>query len=134
VSAEANKKLIHEHYDAIWAGDEEALRRQVAEDFVDHASPPGTPSGIEPVIAWGRVLRSAFPDMTVSMDHCTAEDDIVACHATWRGTHKGPFNGIAATGKGIEFSGMVFWRVAQGKIVERWAYLDNASMMKQLQG
>ena len=133
MSAADNKTLILAHYDAIWSGDEDLLREQVAEDFVDHASPPGTPSGVEPVIAWGRVLRAGFPDMKVSMTHCIAEDDIVACHATWRGTHKGTFNGIAATNRPVEFSGMVFWRVAEGKICERWAFVDTAAMMKQLQ-
>ncbi|HVZ70217.1 MAG TPA: ester cyclase [Rhizomicrobium sp.] len=134
MGAAENKKLILAHYDAIWSGDEDALREQVADDFTDHATPPGTPPGVETVIAWGRVLRSAFPDMKVTMNHCAAEGDIVACHATWRGTHKGTFQGIAATGRPVEFSGMVFWRVNNGKIAERWAYLDNAQMMKQLQG
>ncbi len=134
MSAEDNKKLIHAHYDAIWAGDEDLLREQVAQDFIDHASPPGTPGGVEPVIAWGRMLRGAFPDMNVSMTHCTAEGDIVACHATWRGTNKGSFQGLAPTNKPVSFSGMVFWRVANGKIAERWAFLDTAAMMRQLQG
>jgi predicted ester cyclase len=53
-------------------------------------------------------------------------------HATWAGTHKGPFRGIAATNKAISFEGMVFWRIADGKIAERWGILDMAAAMKQI--
>lgn len=130
---DANVKLVKEHYDAIWSGDEAALRRQISPDFVDHAMPPGTPKGVEPVIAWGKSIRAAFPDMSVTIHQTVAQGDRVAVHATWRGTHKGPFMGSAPTGKTVGFDGMVFWRVADGRIAERWAVLDSAALQRQLQ-
>ena len=130
---DANVKLIKEHYGAIWSGDEAALRRQVSPDFVDHGMPPGTPKGVDTVIAWGKTIRAAFPDMNVTIHQTVAAGDRVAVHATWHGTHKGTFMGFAPTGKTISFDGMVFWRVADGKIAERWAVLDSAAMQRQLQ-
>jgi SnoaL-like polyketide cyclase len=44
----------------------------------------------------------------------------------------GNFLAIATTGKRVSFSGSVIFRVADGKIVERWAQLDNLSLLQQL--
>ena len=44
----------------------------------------------------------------------------------------GNFLGIAPTGKRGSFSGIVIFRVADGKIIERWAQLDNLSVLQQL--
>ena len=130
---ERYKRLVEEHYAAIWSGDELRIREQIAGNFVDHAMPPGTPQGVEPVLAFSRAMRTAFPDMKVTLQTMVAEGDLVAVHATWRGTHKGEFQTFAATNKSITFDGMVFWRVDKDKIAERWAVLDTAAMMKQLQ-
>jgi steroid delta-isomerase-like uncharacterized protein len=129
-----NKTLIEDHYAAFWSGDEDAMRMQLAADIVDHAGPPGAPQGTEAVIAYARGMRAAFPDTKVVLLSSVAEGDHVAVHARWHGTHKGPFLGIAATGKTVVFEGMVFWRIADGRIAERWAILDTAALMRQLQG
>ncbi len=78
-------------------------------------------------------MRAVFPDMEVTIDRAVAEGELVAVHATWRGTQKAPFQGIPATHKAISFTGMVLWRIVDGKIAERWANLDLASAMRQLQ-
>ena len=44
----------------------------------------------------------------------------------------GNFLAIATMGKRVFFSGSVIFRVADGKIVERWAQLDNLSVLQQL--
>jgi hypothetical protein len=49
----------------------------------------------------------------------------------------GNFVAIATTGKRVSFSASVLFRerhfrVADGKIVERWAQLDNLSLLQQL--
>jgi steroid delta-isomerase-like uncharacterized protein len=129
---EENKRLIEEHYAALWAGDEAALRRQVAEDFVDHGTPGGV-VGIDAIIAHSKSVRPVFPDMQVRFRQRVAEGDRVAVHVVWRGTHSAPFMGVPATGRTIEFEGMVFWRIAGSKIAERWAVLDTPALLRQLQ-
>jgi len=54
-----------------------------------------------------------------------AEGDTVAARVVWRGVHKGPWRGIAPTGKRFEFRGMTFWRIRDGRIAERWAEVDS---------
>lgn len=127
----SNKDLVKQHYAAFWSGDEAALRAQLAEDFTDHGT-PDVLVGIEPVLAHMQRSRAAFPDMTVTFKSMVEEGDRVAVHAEWRGTHKGPYLGIASTGKSVAFEGMVFWRIAGGRIAERWAMVEAASLVQQL--
>jgi steroid delta-isomerase-like uncharacterized protein len=128
---ERNKALVRAHYEATTNNfDPAAIDRQVAEDFFDHAA--GARLGPEGVKAHIRGLHAAFPDLHVTIEDMVAEGDRVAVRATWRGTHRGAFRGIPASGKAVEFGGMVFWRIADGKIAERWAYLDSAGLIAQI--
>ena len=49
-----------------------------------------------------------------------------------RGTNTGTGNGLPATGKKVEQSGITIWRIVDGKIKEEWSAFDQLSMMKQL--
>lgn len=129
----ANKALVRSHFDAIWSGDDDAIRAQLAEGFVDHSATPGMASGAGGVTEGARRMRAVFPDMTVTIDHAVAEGELVAVNATWRGTQRGPFQGIAATNRSVTFTGMVLWRIVEGRLAERWAQVDLASAMRQLQ-
>ena len=46
-----------------------------------------------------------------------AEDDKAVVRNHWTATD-------SLTGKKLEFRGIVIWRIAARKIVERWAYLE----------
>ena len=128
------KQLVAEHYAAFWSdAPDETLAAQFAPDFVDHAMPAGTPSGPGPVLAWRKAMRAAFSDMQVTVADAVAEGDRVAVRAVWRGTHQGPFQGLAAAGRIVTFEGMVFWRLKNGRLAERWAVLDLGAVLRQLQ-
>ena len=45
-----------------------------------------------------------------------ADGDRVVERWTGRGTHQGEFQGIAPTGKRVAVPGVVFYRIADGKI------------------
>jgi steroid delta-isomerase-like uncharacterized protein len=133
MSPEQNKILIRNHYEATThKGDAEAIEEQVAPDFIDHDAPPGTPRGSEGVKKHIAAVRSAFPDIRVTIEDMIAEGDKVAVRATWRGTHQGVYMGIPPTNRQFTFTGMVFWRIENGKIAERWANIDRLSFMQQL--
>ena len=51
-------------------------------------------------------FHSAFPDFKIAVEHMLADDDNVGFAYTITGTHEGPFNGFAATGKKIKVRGM----------------------------
>jgi predicted ester cyclase len=119
--SEANKALIRAHYQATTNDfDPAAIDRQVGEDFYDHAA--GTRMGPEGVKQHLTALHAAFPDLEVTIEEMVAEGPIVAVRATWRGTPAAP-----AGAHPVQFGGMVFWRIADGKIRERWASIDTAA-------
>jgi predicted ester cyclase len=51
-------------------------------------------------------LRTAFPDLTVHIDHLIAEDEKVACGWTATGTQRGWFFNIPPTGTRARWSGV----------------------------
>jgi steroid delta-isomerase-like uncharacterized protein len=137
IGLEQNKKLVLEHYEAfVLRQDAEAVRRQLAEDFRDHDMPPGIPPGPEGALQYRAMLDRAFPDLRVRIDDIAAEGDRVAVRATWTGTHRGllPMLPVPATNRAVEFTGMVFWRIRDGKIAERWAVIDRFGLQQQLTG
>ena len=129
-----NILLVSRHYDdLINRGDLSAADRDIHPAFVDHAAPPGAPVGPAGVKGWIAMVHDAFPDMTVTMEDHVASGDLVGVVARWNGTHQGPFRGIEATGRSVEFRGMVLWRIEDGLLAERWAVLDNDLLIRTLQ-
>lgn len=96
-----------------------------AAEFVDHGSdvPPGLAPGPAGAKQYVGGAYKKFPDIHVNIEDLVAEDDKVVVHNHWTGTD-------AATRQKIEFSGIVIWRLAHRKLVERWAYLEAAHPAK----
>jgi len=130
---EGNKDTALRFYYDVWdQGAVDAVDDLFAEDFVDHAPVPGQQAGRAGVTQFVRAFRSAFPDLAVSVDLQVSAQGRVASRYTVRGTHQGVFRGVAATGKRIEVTGIDVHVVHGGRLVERWGFLDNASLVVQL--
>jgi steroid delta-isomerase-like uncharacterized protein len=78
------------------------------------------------------MMRTAFPDLHVTIEDLIAEGDIVAACFTMRGTFKGEMMGIAPTGRQLTFPEAVFIRFENGKEVEATAYGNMLSFNEQL--
>ncbi len=104
-----------------------------ASDFVNHD--PGLPTpdaDLQTIKQTIGAMLAAFPDMTSSEDDIIADGDKIAVKRTMRGTHKGDFMGIPATGKSIAFSGIWLAHLAEGKIKEQWVYFNAMGLLRQL--
>jgi steroid delta-isomerase-like uncharacterized protein len=105
----------------------------VAPDFLNHEVPPGMnnrgPESTRQVVT---MLRTAFPDLHFTIEDLVAEGDTVAGRATMSGTHLGPFQGIAPTGRSFQQAHMHFVRFRDGKAIEHRAVRDDLGMMRQL--
>jgi predicted ester cyclase len=133
MSLEENKAVVRRFAEEVGSGKNlELLDELVSTEFVNHNPLPGAGSDFEGLRQAFTILHSAFPDFHGTIEHLVAEGDLVVFHGTNQGTHQGDFLGIAPTGKHVSFSGIVIFRVANGKIVERWAQLDNLSLLQQL--
>ena len=88
--------------------------------------------GIEEGRARLEALFEAFPDFSATVEDIVAEGDTVAMRVTLRGTHEGAFMGMEPTGESFEVQNMVFTRIEDGKIAERWVLPDALGMFQQL--
>lgn len=119
--AEKMKQFIRNHFEEfVNRRNLEVADVNFAPDFVDHGSdvPPGTPPGPQGAKQYVGGALKRFPDMHVTVEDMIAEGDKVVVRNTWQGTDRN-------SGKKLRFGGIVIWRVAEGKITERWAYLEN---------
>jgi predicted ester cyclase len=79
-----------------------------------------------------RQFAEAFPDAQHSIDDLIAEDDRVVLRTTARGTHRGWFQGIEPTGRSVEFTGLVTYRIQGGRIAESWGEIDFNRLISEL--
>ncbi len=78
------------------------------------------------------MLFQAFPDAQQVIEDEIAEGDMVVSRKTFRGTHRGDFIGIPATGKSVAILAIEMFRVVNGKLVEHWGVGDLSSLVQQL--
>jgi predicted ester cyclase len=120
VSLEENKALSTRVAQAISAGDLDALDELMAPELAEE---------FKRDIA---EIRRAFPDYAGTNVEQIAEGEKVASRFVFLGTHLGEFEGVAPTGKRVEFIGHSIDRVVEGKIVESWVEVDMLGVMQQL--
>jgi steroid delta-isomerase-like uncharacterized protein len=75
---------------------------------------------------------TALPDLEWTFDDVIVEGDRVAARWTTRGTHDGDLLGFAPTGKPVEFTGISFFTVRCGKVVEFQTEMDAAGLLEQV--
>lgn len=112
-------------------GDFTAATEILAPDFVIHGLQ--TLRGRERFLEVQSTIRKAFPDLTVDVEDMFGDENNVAVRSTMRGTHRGEYLGIAATGRQVAVESMMICRLSGGRIVEVWAQMDSLSWFQQLE-
>jgi steroid delta-isomerase-like uncharacterized protein len=77
-------------------------------------------------------LRRAFPDLHLEIDELIAQGDKVWARMTARGTHQGPFMGVAPSGRSFTITVIDVCRIEDGRIVEHWGVPDRFALMHQI--
>jgi steroid delta-isomerase-like uncharacterized protein len=128
-----NKELVKKMFEAWGKGDFETFGGLLAPGYVFYY-PSGTtkPLSFENLREMAKMSWNGFPDLSFSIEEIFAVGDKVVFRFIQRGTHKGDFMGIPATGNKIECSGILITRIENEKIVEQWEAFDMLGMMQQL--
>lgn len=133
MSVEQNKAVIRRLVEEVLnKGNIGLFDELVSSDLVDHALPPGFPSGAQGTKQFFKLLRAAFPDLHYAIEDAIGEGDTVVQRLTAQGTMKGEFMGMKPSGKHATWSSMDFARLKDGKVVEYWGIEDQLSMLQQL--
>jgi predicted ester cyclase len=108
------------------------LDELIADDAQDHAVPLDMPPTREATKIYINQLLSAFPDFRYTIEITVSEKDKVMQRLRARGTMMGDFWGFHATRKKATWSESHISRFSGGKLVEHWAYFDQADILQQL--
>jgi steroid delta-isomerase-like uncharacterized protein len=130
---EQNKVLLTRMWEMWNKGDFEAWKQVHADEYV-YYSPSNSTKGLsrEETIEMGKAFFKSFPDATTGIEELIVAGDKVITRWILRGTHKGEFAGIPATGKVVVNSGIMITRIENGKVVEDKEDYDSFGMMTQL--
>ena len=135
MSEAENRRLLARYVADVWdAADPETVRIFAGPRYRRHTSGSSGPLGVDAQVQRLVALRAAFPDITLTIDDVVAEGDRVAFRGTLRGTDRGEFLGIPATGRTVAVAIMDIIRVEGGLIAEHWGGPDLYDLARQLQG
>jgi steroid delta-isomerase-like uncharacterized protein len=132
LSPDENRELVRRFNEEVWGqGRVDLVDELFSGDFVDHYESPAG-SGREGIKREVQRVRTAFPDLAIRTEEIVCEGDRAALRWSGEGTYAGGYPGVTAPGKRIRMSGMHFYRIRDGRIVERWVEFDGAAVMRQL--
>jgi steroid delta-isomerase-like uncharacterized protein len=119
--AQDNQALVRRYLEeVINQGKLDAIDELVASDYQGHGTGAPEVKGSEGLKQRLTQLRTAFPDVHITIEDMVASEDKVATRTTFKGTHKGEYLGIAPSGKAVTATGIWIMHIANGKIKESW--------------
>ncbi|MFE6132667.1 ester cyclase [Streptomyces sp. NPDC056437] len=130
---EKNLALLRTAYTTLESGDLDACVELLAENFI--ANLPGLPDPLHGREIWRlgtEAMLEGFPDLTIDVEDMFGVDDKVAVRVHFRGTHRGTFQGVEATGRPVSFRSIEIYRVEGGRIAEEWVSPDLIGLMQQI--
>lgn len=105
----------------------------IAPDYVEHTADISEDIvGIDAFKEKITNLRTNYPDFNCTVEELIVKDDRIVWRWIITGTNTGTTSDIPPTGKKTRIEGVGIIRVANGKIVERLIYYNEATMLRQL--
>ncbi|HEX2053226.1 MAG TPA: ester cyclase [Actinomycetota bacterium] len=130
---EGNKRTVRRYLEQVWnEGDIEGSSAFLDPGYRRHIGPDAAPLDVEGQRVRLLGFRAAFPDVKLLVEDMIAEGDLVAFRFTMTGTHRGPFQGMAATGRSISVPGLDLVRLRKGLLTEHWGGADLHLLRMQL--
>ncbi len=122
------RRIIEEGFNR---GDLAVVDELVSPNAIEHqrGGAGDGPEGVKRTIA---ILRSAFPDFTITIDEVAAVGDKVWAQQRGGGTNLGSFAGMPPTGRKAITDVIDVCRFENGKMVEHWGVPDQLGMMISL--
>jgi predicted ester cyclase len=131
-TAEENKQIARRFPEEVATeGDIDLIDDLYSADVVDH-KPLRETRGREELKRHIESVRAAFGNFSATVEDAVGEGDTVAMRVTLRGRHDGDFAGIEPTGNEVGVTNMVFTRIEDGHIAERWVNPDVYGLMQQV--
>jgi len=119
--------------DLFTKGDLTAVDELVSDDFVTHG-PGGSPGsrGKDPFRDWLNWYLAAFTDREWRILDVIAEGEKVVVHYAVQTTYRGRFFDIPATGQRVPESGIIIFRIADGRVQAMCSELSDLQVVMAL--
>ena len=138
-----NEALASGYLEEVYNNKElDKVGQYLAYDFAHHtgvearpyAQVPGT---ADDEAAVRNTVMTVFPDFHTTVDSMVASGDRVAVMVTSTGTQMGPISvaggvTVPATGRKVQYSAMVVYRMQCGHLAEAWNVTDNLTLLRQV--
>ena len=121
-----NLRVLGKYSEAMQSGSSDAVFEFFSDDFHSHVTTRVTPEQVGADVRgfeqqWWQQVRSAFPDMTFTVDLLIESGDLVVSNWTVSGTHTGTaFYDVPPSGNPVTINGTAILRLRDGQIVEHW--------------
>jgi steroid delta-isomerase-like uncharacterized protein len=134
MSAEQNKAVIRQFFDAWNSRRPEAFDELITPDVVRHcdATPDVEARSLGQVKEFLAQDTVTFPDSVQTIKHLIAEGNYVAAWVTYEGTQQGPMGPLPPSGRKAQFDFGSVFRIDSGKIAEWWVTWDNMKILRSL--
>ena len=135
MSQEENKAAVRRFWEGFNAHNIEVWDEVCTPNFINHD--PNLPVPDADLKTTKEIiggLQAAFPDLNSEEEDLISEGDKIVVRRTFRGTHKGEFMGVPASGNEVTFGGIFIARCDGGKMEEQWVVFDALGLMRQIGG
>ena len=126
-------RLVQRFYHEVWNEADETVAREILHaDLRFKASLGPVRTGPEGFIDYMRSIHAALANYRCVIDDLIETDNRAAARMRFRGTHRGPFFGMPATGNDIEWIGAAFFTTDGCQITDIWVLGDVDAVKQQL--
>lgn len=125
--------IQREMFSAIERRDLDGLRALYHPDYAYTGTDGVEHDGPDSGVAVAEMFTTAFPDLSFEVRAVHApSDDVAVLELVARGTHTGPLDGLAPTGRQLEGVGCNVVEIRDGRIYRERDYYDTLALMRQL--
>lgn len=117
---------------AILTGDGATLAAAVGPDLVDHAPAPGVSPDRTGLVRYLVTLRATAPGAELVVEEVVAAGDRALAWVAVRGADRGGFLGLPPATERPLWGKVDAWRVADGRVVERWGGAERLALLEPL--
>ncbi|OGO41830.1 MAG: hypothetical protein A2137_06330 [Chloroflexi bacterium RBG_16_58_8] len=133
MSTSKNKANVRRHVEEVWnKGNLDIIPELISPKYVAHPLTGDEVKGTDGFKQLVTTMRTAVPDLHITIDSMVAEGDTVAARYTYTGTFTGEIPGYKPTGKKFKWTDALFHRFEGGKQVEAWTFADSLVRSRQL--
>jgi steroid delta-isomerase-like uncharacterized protein len=131
--ASTARTLVERFYHVVWNhADEGEARRILHPDFIFRASLGPQLRGPDGFIAYLRSVHAALENFICDIEELIEADERAVAKILFHGIHRGPFFGVAPTGREVAWSGAAFFKTKDDLITELWILGDIDAVKRQL--